>query len=182
MNARTRLRNARLRNGSFQGGSGAEDISVVGITPSGEVPLVLERLGVEGAEGAAIRIRLPQCSTGPAALRDVQERLREETGYDAAEFVLMTTHRSEATGRRSPTILLAPRLSRVGARPRGLELVPLSELMTWLGARRAAGIAVDPRVPLGILMAERHYPRWALARLQEALQHLRPARPHAASG
>ena len=53
--------------------------------------------------------------------------------------------------------------------------------MSWLNARRAAGTVIDPRVSLGATMAERHFPRWALARLQDALRHLRAARPHAAA-
>jgi len=155
---------------SSPGVASADSISVVGITPAGEVPLV--------ADGSAIR--LPQCCSGPAALRDVQERLREETGYEAVEFVLMTVPRPAEKSRPGPTILLAPRLSRVGPRPRGLELVPLAELRPWLDSKRAEGSVVDRRVSLGILMAERHFPHWALARLQDALRQLRPARPSVA--
>ncbi len=146
-----------------------EDIFVFGITPEGEVPLIVSDEG----------IRLPGCSAGPAALRDVQERLREETGCEAAEFVLMTIPRPATRGASGPTILLAPRLSRVGPGTRGLELVPLPDLLSWLNSRR--GAVVDPAVSLGVMMAQRHFPRWALARLQEALRHLRAARPHAAA-
>lgn len=146
-----------------------EDIFVFGITPEGEVPLIVSTEG----------IRLPGCSAGPAALRDVQERLREETGYEAAEFVLMTIPRPAARGASGPTILLAPRLSRVGPRTRGLELVPLPELPSSLNSRR--GAVIDPAVSLGVTMAQRDFPRWALARLQEALRHLRSARPQVAA-
>jgi len=149
----------------------AETISVLGITGSGEVPLVRSAGG----------IRLPECPAGPAALRDVQERLREETGYEAAEFVLMTIQRPAVRNPPGPTILLAPRLSRVGQSPRGLELVALSDLLPWLNARRSEGTVVDPKVSLGVMMAERHFPRWALARLQDALRHLRATRPDAAA-
>lgn len=148
-----------------------EDIFVFGITPESEVPLIVSPEG----------IRLPGCSAGPAALRDVQERLREETGCEAAEFVLMTIPRPATRGASGPTILLAPRLSRVGPRKTGLELVPLPDLLSWLNSRRAAGAVVDPAVSLGVMMAQRHFPRWALARLQEALRHLRAARPRVAA-
>ncbi len=158
-------------NSRRSGGAARESISVLGITPSGEVPLVAT------ADG----FRLPECCGGPAALRDVQERLREETGYEAAEFVLMTSVRAVAGRPESPTVLLAPALSRIGPRPRGLELVPLADLLSWLNARRASGAVVDPRVALGAMMAERHFPRWALARLQDALRHLRSARPGVAA-
>lgn len=148
-----------------------ENIFVVGITPEGEVPLIVSTEG----------IRLPGCPAGPAALRDVQERLREETGCEAAEFVLMTIPRPATWTGSGPTILLAPRLSRVGPRTTGLELVPLPDLLSWLNSRRAAGAVVDPAVSVGVMMAARHFPRWALARLQEALRHLRAAQPHVAA-
>ena len=159
------------RTNTRRSGAVRETISVLGITPSGEVPLVAS------AEG----FRLPECSSGPAALRDVQERLREETGYEAAEFVLMTSLRPSSGRPSGPTILMAPRLSPVGPRPRGLELVPLADLLSWLNARRASGAVVDPRVSMGVMMAERHFPRWALARLQDALRHLRAAGPGVAA-
>jgi len=78
---------------------------------------------------------------------------------------------------------MAPSLRRVGApgnvpalRHRVHE-VPVTDTSRWLAERKQAGVDVDPKVWVGLLLAERHFPRWARARLCAAIDRMR--RDHA---
>ena len=102
----------------------------------------------------------------------LHRRLRDESGLDADELVVMSRYGIPTGERGRATLLLAPRV-RASGETEGTRLVPLAELMTWLADRRGEGARIDPRVWVGLLLAERHYPRWAHARLRAAVDALR---------
>jgi hypothetical protein len=116
-------------------------------------------------------------------LPSLHRRLREESGLDADELVVMSRYGIPTGERGRATILLAPRV-RTRSLPPGTSLVPLAGLMSWLSARKAEGARIDPRVWVGLLLAERHYPRWAQARLRAAVErlHRRGAVPASRTG
>jgi len=87
------------------------------------------------------------------------------------------------TGARGrATILLAPhaRVPESASRNPSLRVVPLPELSQWLSRCRADGLRIDPRVWIGLLLAERHFPRWAQAPLRAAVEELHRRCPAAA--
>jgi hypothetical protein len=51
--------------------------------------------------------------------------------------------------------------------------VPVADCNRWLADRKQAGADVDPKVWVGLLLAERHFPRWARARLCAAIARMR---------
>ena len=152
-----------------------EALYVVAFTSDGRVPLLVERRpGV---------VRLP----GLAGWRPfdplpaLHVRLREETGVDADELVVMSRYGTPTGERGRATIVLAPHartftLESPFSSP--LRLVPLSDLAGWLAVCRDKGMRVDARVWVGLILAERHFPRWAQARLRaEAEEIHRRCRP-----
>jgi len=149
--------------------SATEALYVVGLTPDGEVPLRVERL-----PGKPPVVRLPGLDGSRPfdPLPALHRRLREESGLDADELVIMSRYGIPTGERGRATLLLAPRVRTRAATP-GTSLVPLSELMAWLSARKQEGARIDPRVWVGLLLAERHYPRWAQTRLRAAVETLR---------
>jgi hypothetical protein len=146
----------------------SEALYVVALTPDGRVPLLVDRFG------ASRTVRLP----GLAASRPLDplpvmhRRLREEAGLDAEDLVVMSRYGIPTGERGRATILLAPHARLFSPPSHRLKLVPLSELMGWLSSCRDQGVRVDARVWVGLLLAERHFPRWAQARLRAALEEL----------
>ncbi len=116
---------------------------------------------------AARVLDLPAGLAGDAAgaeneslLTAAQRELLEETGYESAQWELMTE------GPSSPgmtdemlTFYLARNAERTG--PGGgdaseqidVHLVPLEQLHPWLESKRGAGIAIDPKVYSGAYFA-----------------------------
>ena len=162
----------------------SESLFVVGITPDGEVPLLVEsRASADdsGHFGDGQVVRLPGLigSRPLDPLSTLHRRLQEETGLDAPELVVMSRYGIPTGARGRATILLAPhaRVPAPGSRNAALRVVPLPELSRWLSQCRAEGLRIDPRVWIGLLLAERHFPRWAEARLRTAVEELHRRRP-----
>jgi hypothetical protein len=146
----------------------SDSACVVGVTPEGSIPLIVE----EPPGGPAI-VRLPgfpgRCLQNAVAVR---ERVRLEIGFQARELIVMSRY-GIPTGRRGQaTMLLAPELAKTSSAP-GVALVPLIDLISWLNARKSAGARIDPKVWVGLILAERHFPRWARARLGAAVGKVR---------
>lgn len=148
----------------------SESLYVVGLTSEGEVPLRVER---RAGEPPVVRLPGLDGSRPFDPLPTLHRRLREESGLDADELVVMSRYGIPTGERGRATLLLAPRLRTSAAASRGTRLVPLRDLMTWLAARKREGARIDPRVWVGLLLAERHYPRWAQGRLRAAIEALR---------
>ena len=146
----------------------SDAVFVVALTAEGEVPL---RVSTRPGEPPLVHLPGLQGSRPFDPLPSLTLRLREETGLEADELVVMSRYGIPTGERGRATILLAPR-ARVSPAPE-TSLVPLFELISWLSARKAEGARIDPRVWVGLLLAERHYPRWAQARLRAAIEHLR---------
>ena len=147
----------------------------------------VERYQVESHEGV---VRLPGLigSRPLDPLSTLHRRLQDETGLDAPELVVMSRYGIPTGARGRATILLAPHARvpapasrnaalRPAARNAALRVVPLPELSRWLSQCRAEGLRIDPRVWIGLLLAERHFPRWAEARLRAAVEVLQRRRP-----
>ena len=147
----------------------SESLFVVGLTPEGRVPLLVEAL-----PGTAVAIRLPGLSGSRPLdpLPELHRRLRDEAGLDAEELVVMSRYGIPTGERGRATILLAPHARAFPAENPGLRIIPLSELGRWLSRCRHEGIRIDPRVWVGLLLAERHFPRWAQSRLAASLEEL----------
>ena len=147
-----------------------EALRVVGITPEGSIPFQLDRM-----PGWRPTVRLPGLEGARPldAILLIQERLREESGLDAGELVLMSRYGIPTGARGRATIVLAPRVRILGAGGADLALVALPDVMSWLEVREEEGCRVDPMVRVGLLLAERHFPRWAQSRLRAALEELR---------
>ena len=168
----------------------SDALFVVGITSEGGVPLLVDSRrdhdvdrfveGDEGAEGHEV-VRLPGLSGSRPLdpLSTLHRRLQDETGLDAPELVVMSRYGIPTGARGRATILLAPhaRVTAPAARNAALQVVPLPELSRWLSDCRAEGLRIDPRVWIGLLLAERHFPRWAEARLRAAVEELHRRRP-----
>jgi len=163
----------------------SESLVVVGITPEGQVPLLVEsRAGDPSRIRDGQLVRLPGLigSRPLDPLSTLHRRLQEETGLDAPELVAMSRHGIPTGARGRATILLAPhaRVPESASRNPSLRVVPLPELSQWLSRCRADGLRIDPRVWIGLLLAERHFPRWAQARLRAAVEELHRRCPAAA--
>ena len=168
----------------------SDALFVVGITSEGGVPLLVDSRrdhdvdrfveGHEGAEGHEV-VRLPGLSGSRPLdpLSTLHRRLQYETGLDAPELVVMSRYGIPTGARGRATILLAPhaRVTAPASRNAALQVVPLPELSRWLSDCRAEGLRIDPRVWIGLLLAERHFPRWAEARLRAAVEELHHRRP-----
>jgi len=155
----------------------SESLFVVGITPEGEVPLLVESSAGDSSRIGEVRlVRLPGIigSRPLDPLSTLHRRLQKETGLDAPELVVMSRYGIPTGTRGRATILLAPHtlVSASASQNPALRVVPLPELSRWLSRCRADGIRVDPRVWIGLLLAERHFPRWAQARLRAAVEEL----------
>ena len=146
----------------------SDSVFVVALTSEGQIPL-----RIESRAGEMPIVRLPGLDGSRPfdPMPSLNRRLRDECGLDTDELVVMSRYGIPTGERGRATILLAPR-ARLSPGD-DTRLVPLSELMSWLSARKAEGARVDPRVWVGLLLAERHYPRWAQARLRAALEQLR---------
>jgi CheY-like chemotaxis protein len=149
--------------------SDSDSACVVGVTPEGSIPLI-----VEDPPGGSAIVRLPGLSG--RCLQDadaVRERLRREIGFEARELIVMSRYGIPTGERGQATMLLAPELAKTSPAAPGVALVPLSELVSWLNARKSAGARIDPKVWVGLILAERHFPRWARARLGAGLGKVR---------
>jgi hypothetical protein len=153
-----------------------EALYVVALTSEGRVPLLVDR--------RSATVRLP----GLAGWRPfdplpaLHARLREEAGLDADELVVMSRYGIPTGERGRATILLAPhaRVSESGSPFLATtRLVALGDLPSWLESRRDRGIRVDARVWVGLVLAERHFPRWAQARLRAEAERLHQVRARA---
>jgi hypothetical protein len=159
----------------------SESVYVVGLTREGHVPLL-----VDAPPGGHVAVRLPGLSGSRPfdPLPELHRRLRDEAGLDAEELVVMSRYGIPTGERGRATILLAPHACVFESGSPGLRMIPVSELTRWLSRCRNEGIRVDPRVWVGLLLAERHFARWAQSRLRIALEELqrRRFRPAAARG
>ena len=146
----------------------SESLLVVGVTREGQVPLI-----VDARPGEPV-VRLPGLAGSRPLdpMPELHRRLREEAGLDAEELVVMSRYGIPTGERGRATILLAPWARVFGAGIRGLRFFPLAELSGLLSRGRNTGIRVDPRVCIGLLLAERHFTRWAQSRLRSALGEL----------
>jgi hypothetical protein len=159
-----------------------ETVHVVGVTSDGCVPLRLEAV-----PGWRERVRLPACSGAPCplgSLDEVHDRLRRETGLIAEELVVMSRYGIPTGKHGRAAILLAPRVRVPNPDAAGLVILPLGDVSRFLDARRREGGSVDLMVRVGLLMAEKQYPRWAQGRLKRAIEelHWRQRVPDASSG
>ena len=147
----------------------SESVFVVGLTPEGHVPLL-----VEAPPGRPVTVRLPGLAGSRPLdpLPELHRRLRDEAGIDGEELVVMSRYGIPTGERGRATILLAPHARVFASENLGLRVIPLSELAHWLSRCRREGIRVDPRVWVGLLLAERHFPRWAQSRLRVCLEEL----------
>ena len=168
----------------------SDALFVVGITSEGGVPLLVDSRrdydadrfveGHDGAEGHEVVLLPGLIGSRPLdPLSTLHRRLQDETGLDAPELVVMSRYGIPTGARGRATILLAPhaRVTAPAARNAALQVVPLPELSRWLSDCRAEGLRIDPRVWIGLLLAERHFPRWAEARLRAAVEELHHRRP-----
>lgn len=151
-----------------------ESLFVVGLTREGHVPLIV---GAPPGE-AHVVVRLPGLSGSRPLdpLPELHRRLRDEAGVDAEELVVMSRYGIPTGERGRATILLAP-LARIFAPGPCLRTIPLAELALWLARCRSEGIRVDARVWVGLLLAERHFQRWAQARLRTVFEELQRRQP-----
>lgn len=152
----------------------SEALFVVGLTAEGHVPLL-----VEAVPGSPVVVRLPGLAGSRPLdpLPTLHRRLREEAGLDAEELVVMSRYGIPTGERGRATILLAPHARVFPPHDVAMRVVPLSELARWLSRCKSQGIRVDPRVWVGLLLAERHFPRWAQARLRSTLEVLQRRLP-----
>ncbi len=152
----------------------SESLFVVGLTREGQIPLV-----VDAYSGGPVIVRLPGLSGSKPLdpLSTLHRRMREEAGLDVEELVVMSRYGIPTGERGRATILLAPHAQVFPSENLAMRVVPLSELSRWLSRCRSQGIRVDPRVCIGVLLAERHFPRWAQTRLRAALDELQRRRP-----
>src|SRR5262249_38154982 len=101
------------------------------------------------------------------------------TGCDAFEWVIMSRYGIPTGHRGMATILMAPSLRRTAALERLRALrhqvheVPVAEANFWLAERKREGVEGDPKGWVRVLLARRHFPRWARARLCAAISGLR---------
>ncbi len=147
-----------------------EAVRVVGITPEGAIPFQLDR-----PPGWRPTVKLPglQGSHPLDAVPLIQRRLREEFGLDAGELIVMSRYGIPTGARGRATIVLAPRVRVLDAGGADLSLVALPDVTSWLDARKSEGCRVDLMVRVGLLLAERHFPRWAGSLLRAAIEELR---------
>jgi hypothetical protein len=156
-----------------------ESVYVVGFTPEGAIPLIetpSDGRSVIGLPG----VRLSRTGSTPDdAIAAMRASLEAEIGCDATEWVVMSRYGIPTGHRGMATILMAPSLRRVGAPERIRALrhrvheVPVGDANAWLAERKQSGSDVDPKVWVGLLLAERHFPRWARARLCAAITRIR---------
>ena len=156
-----------------------ESVYVVGFTPEGAIPLI--ETPSDGRPTICLPgVRLSRTGSAPEdAISAMRAALSAETGCDASEWVIMSRYGIPTGHRGMATILMAPTLKRVSNAGRVPALrhkvheVPVSEANRWLADRKQAGTDVDPKVWVGLLLAERHFPRWARARVSAAIARIR---------
>jgi len=156
-----------------------ESVYVVGFTPEGAIPLV--ETPSDGRSAVCLPgVRLQEPGGRPdEAISAMRASLAAETGYDAPEWVVMSRYGIPTGHRGMATILMAPSLRRVASSENVRALrhriheVPVADCNRWLADRKQAGADVDPKVWVGLLLAERHFPRWARARLCAAIARMR---------
>jgi hypothetical protein len=149
---------------------------IVGLTCEGKIALLRT---VGGSE----TIVLPGVTVGGGEGDDLLAvgRLLGTLGYDARELVTLSRYGIPDGNGGQSSILMAPFLSGRGAsRPSlsGLVLheIPIAGAAGWLRERKALGVRVDPKVWVGLLLAERQFAAWARERLRASLMNLRRRR------
>jgi hypothetical protein len=156
-----------------------ESVYVVGFTPEGAIPLI-----ETPSDGRTViclpGVQLPRAGGAPEdAIAAMRASLVAETGCDASEWVIMsrygipTGHRGMATILMAPSLKRAPASDRVRALRHRVHEVAVAEANRWLADRKREGADVDPKVWVGLLLAERHFPRGARARLCAAIARIR---------
>jgi len=138
-------------------------VVIVAVTPAGELLLVEQyRPPVDGRV-----IELPAGLVGDEeAHRDepleaaAQRELREETGWDATAFERLSAGPPSAgLSTEVITLLRAVALRRtgdgggVGGEQIRVHAIPLDQVPSWLAAREAEGLLVDPKVWAGLWFA-----------------------------
>ncbi|MFW5752476.1 MAG: NUDIX hydrolase [Planctomycetota bacterium] len=143
-----------------------EVVGVIAVTPAGELLLVEQHRPPLGENGMRV-IELPAGLVGDDGspeemLTAARRELREETGYHAGRFELLTSGPS-SPGLSSEVIglALAHDLERrdTGGGVDGEDItvhhVPLDRAATWLAERQADGVTIDVKVWAGLYFALR---------------------------
>ncbi len=177
----------------------SDALFVVGITSEGGVPLLVDSrpdddadrfaeglkagrpqgvvhqasckasCGCPGSSGPDHSIRFPRCIAACKARRASTPR--------SSSSCPATAFRRVREGARRSCWPPTPECRRP---PRGTPPCESSRSRSFRAGspdRRAEGLRIDPRVWIGLLLAERHFPRWAEARLRAAVEELHRRRP-----
>lgn len=140
-------------------------VMIVAVTPGGELLLTeqyrypVDCRVIELPAGLAGDI---PGSEDEALVKAAQRELLEETGYEAAEMIPLTMGpTSPGLANEIVNIFLAKHLQKVhaGGGDESEDIVahavPLDGIETWLEARQAEGLQIEPRVYAGIYFARR---------------------------
>jgi len=142
---------------------GKTPVGIIAVTPEGKILLILQYRVPVGKWIIEIPAGLVGDGDDDETWRVAAEReLREETGWRATQFEMLTEGPTSA-GLTSECITLvrATGLVKEGApQPDGDEQievheVKVDEVATWLREREAAGIMVDPKVWAGLYFVTR---------------------------
>jgi hypothetical protein len=154
-------------------------IHVVGMTCDGLVPLL--RIGSRSGETIVLPgvtlIHDDAAAEGEGL--DSVNRMLSALGYRATELITMSRYGIPTGDVGCSSVLLAPLLARDDRPRRGvaavrlaIDEIPIAGAEDWLRERRSAGARVDPKVWVGLRLAERHFPLWASQRLRASLREL----------
>lgn len=155
------MRNGRWEYAERVGANGA--VAIVALTPAKEIVLVeqhrvpLDRRVVELPAGLSGDEPGHSEEAMEAAAR---RELREETGFEARDWRLLTSGPPSAgMATEMVTFFLATGLSRVhaggGAGQESIEvhLVPIAAIEEWLAERQRGGVLIDPKIFAGLYFA-----------------------------
>jgi hypothetical protein len=153
---------------------------VVGLTRDGEIPLLrtlTEQHEVEEIVLPGVTVE----GAGEGCDLAAVDRLLGALGYEARELVTLSRYGIPNGSGGCSSILMAPLLARRGTRRPsvpGLAVheIPVAGAAGWLRERKGLGVRVDPKVWVGLILAERQFPGWARERLRASLEGLRRRR------